>query len=98
MESNLVYDYAAIGDGVGAISKFQQRMNEEVSGIESDVRNRLWPTMEGEARDAFEERKIKWDAAMGKIEGILGQLSAALAKGADDINVTDKHWANVFRG
>ena len=93
--SEIKYSYPVINAAVSGMHSFCTDMDSILDDVGGVVSKRA-AASGGDMAAAFTSAQADWNKAAAKIKTTLGQVAAKLEDGSNNMNATDRKWANSF--
>lgn len=96
MTSEITYNFGAISDVATAIGTYQGTMDGSLNDLYNDFHRLFAQDWSGQAGQACDEARTKWNQGATEIKEALGRLGVKLGASADRMQQVDSQIASGF--
>lgn len=96
MSADLHVRHAGVEAGAADLARGVRALEERLARLESDLAP-LRAGWAGEAREAYDDAKRRWDLAIDDLRQLLARTSLAVAAAGADYAAADRRGAGLFR-
>lgn len=97
MSGLIKYDHGAIDTASAEIATSSRAMNGQLDDLKAALRD-IESRWEGSGSAAYLAQKAKWDQAAADLNMVLAQISQAVSRGNEDMQVKDGQVSKSFGG
>jgi ESAT-6 family protein len=91
----LLVNFNSLGNAATSIDKALTTMQSQLDDLESEGK-KLTASWDGEAKEAYEQRQARWQAAAKDLHQILTNIKSAVLHSTEDYQRTEKQATQRF--